>query len=66
MYISQQDFLLYYQGQVQNVRVRAENGKTIEMPASHFRPFVSSLGIRGRFRLTLQKNGKFVSLEKIN
>lgn len=66
LFLTYDQFLSFYQGQAQQVIVRDEQGKTIAMPASHFRPYVDTLGVRGRFRLQLEKNGKFVSLEKIN
>ncbi|WMN59894.1 DUF2835 domain-containing protein [Pseudoalteromonas xiamenensis] len=55
----------YYQGTVQFVQVMSDNGKRIRFPAARLRPFISSIGIRGRFRLILSENNQFQSLEKI-
>mgnify|MGYP000017334901 CR=1 FL=1 len=66
MRLSYAQIIRYYQGQAQQIIVREDSGKTISLPASHFRPYIDRGGIRGRFRLTLQENGKFVALVKIN
>ncbi|MCW8996046.1 MAG: DUF2835 domain-containing protein [Psychromonas sp.] len=44
------------------VKVRAENGLMIQIPAMRFVPFFSQLGVRGRFQLTLDDNNKFQEL----
>ncbi|XOV77931.1 MAG: DUF2835 family protein [Aestuariibacter sp.] len=45
--------------------MRAENGARIQVPSKNLRPFVTSLGIKGRFRLITDKNNKLKSFEKI-
>ena len=55
----------FYSGQVQYVVVTDDYGKTIQLPISRFRPFMTTNGLRGRFRLLLDNNHKFVALEKI-
>lgn len=66
MFISYQDFELLYRGAVRNVQVTDDNGKTIRLPAVKFIPWLSRIGIRGRFKLTLGDDNKFISLEKIS
>ena len=56
----------YYRGDIRYVVVMADSGQRVQLLFRHFQPFISSIGIRGRFRLTTQENGSFVSLEKIN
>lgn len=56
----------YYRGDVKYVVVTADNGERIQLQFRHFQPFVGASGIRGRFRLTLDNNAAFISLEKIN
>jgi hypothetical protein len=53
-----------YWGTVRAVVVTSDSGQTVQIPAMRFRSFVTSNGITGRFRLTLDENNKFVSLEK--
>lgn len=55
----------YYYGKYTNVQVVEDGGKTVRFAANLLRPYVSTIGIKGRFRLTLTANNKFVSLEKI-
>lgn len=56
----------YYRGEIRYVVVKADSGQRVQLLFRHFQPFVSSIGIRGRFRLTTEETGRFVSLEKIN
>lgn len=56
----------YYQGKIRYVQVTADSGERIRLAFRHLQPFVSALGIRGRFRLTVSLNGEFQALEKIN
>ncbi|KPZ56349.1 hypothetical protein AN393_01389 [Pseudoalteromonas sp. P1-25] len=55
----------YYHGRYSSVQVVEDNGKTIRFAASHLRPYISSIGIRGRFRLLLTSENKFIRLERI-
>ena len=64
IHITYQDFEALYRGSVRNVQVVADSGKSIRLPAIKFVPWLSQLGIRGRFKLTLTTENKFVSLEK--
>ncbi|MCG9755560.1 DUF2835 domain-containing protein [Shewanella insulae] len=64
MQVSYQDFLNYYQGSIDKIEVIDCSGKTLWIHARHFRPFLTTSGIRGHFRLQLDDNGKFVSLEQ--
>ena len=56
----------YYSGAIRYVVVKADSGQRVQLLFRHFQPFVSAIGIRGRFRLTTEESGRFVSLEKIN
>lgn len=47
------------------VKVRAEDGKTIQIPAMRFVPFFTQLGVRGRFELQLDDNNKFKQLQLV-
>ncbi|WP_105189837.1 DUF2835 domain-containing protein [Pseudoalteromonas sp. T1lg48] len=57
--------LAYYRGQVTAIQVCDDNRRRIRFPAAKILPHMSQLGIRGRFRLTLTPENKFVALERI-
>lgn len=59
------ELMLYYSGQVHRVFVYTEQGVSIELEALHFRSYIDSSGIQGRFQLFTDDNNKFLSLEKV-
>lgn len=61
--IPYQTFLSHYNGAASNVLVVTETGLRLQLPASRFRPFLSQIGLKGRFRLITDQNKKFVRLE---
>nr|WP_162047556.1 DUF2835 domain-containing protein [Vibrio taketomensis] len=61
--IPYQTFLSHYNGAASNVLVTTETGLRLQLPASRFRPFLSQIGLKGRFRLITDQNNKFVRLE---
>ncbi|NOH64721.1 DUF2835 domain-containing protein [Vibrio sp. RE88] len=61
--ISYQSFLAHYNGAASNILVVTDNGLRLQLPASRFRPFLSQIGLKGRFRLTTDQNNKFLKLE---
>ncbi|MCC5451648.1 DUF2835 domain-containing protein [Rheinheimera sp. UJ51] len=65
-FVSTEKCQQFYRGEIRYVIVTADSGERIQLAFKHFKPFISQLGIRGRFRLTLTNNGDFFSLEKIN
>ena len=54
----------YYRGSVKYVVVTCDNGLTVQLPIEKFRPYVTTNGIRGRFRLIVDDNNRFQALEK--
>ncbi len=40
-------------------------GISVQFPAHHIRPFVTSLGVKGKFELYLNESNKFIALKKI-
>ncbi|CAG9001316.1 MAG: hypothetical protein CENE_03334 [Candidatus Celerinatantimonas neptuna] len=65
IHIYYDDFLRVYQGNAKNVVIKCDEGLIIQLPAHHFLPYVTQIGIRGRFILTTDNFNKFISLEKI-
>ena len=60
--ISYQAFEQLYKTPNTVVKVRAESGQMLQLPAMRFVPFFSQLGVRGRFQLTLDDNNRFQKL----
>ncbi|MCF2909175.1 DUF2835 domain-containing protein [Pseudoalteromonas sp. DL2-H2.2] len=65
MDLSHEQCMAYYHGHVEFIQVVEDGGKRIRFPAHHIRRHVSTLGVRGRFRLLLDENNRFVALEKV-
>ncbi|EDP59994.1 DUF2835 domain-containing protein [Vibrio sp. AND4] len=63
--IPYQTFLSHYSGAASSVQVITDKGLRVQLDASKFRPFLSQLGIKGRFRLTTDQNSKFLKLEAL-
>lgn len=63
--ISAQQYLDYYRGSVRQVLVRCTTGETIQFPAAHLTPYVSTAGIHGRFVLTCDDAGKGSTLQRL-
>jgi Protein of unknown function (DUF2835) len=63
--ISSSDYLNYYQGKARSISAIADDGRRIEFPAEHLRPFLLHDGIRGNFELVFDDSNKFVSLRKL-
>ena len=56
--LSYNECMDYYHGRFSSIQVVEDGGKTIRFAATHLRPFISSLGVRGRFRLLLTPENK--------
>lgn len=63
--LTSQEYLHYYRGHASAVIVKAEDGRTIQLPANTFRPFVTASGIAGRFELTLDDQNKLIDLRQL-
>lgn len=54
-----------YQPGINSVMLRADSGQRVQIPVSNLRPFVTSTGIVGRFRLTIDENNKLIAFDKM-
>nr|WP_320116144.1 DUF2835 domain-containing protein [uncultured Desulfuromonas sp.] len=63
--ISVDEYLRYYQGSAAWIRIHADNGQTLKLPAGNFRKFLTHSGIHGRFIIEFDDNFKLVSLMKL-
>ena len=64
MALPSHELIYYYQGNINQIEVTCFNGQRLWINARHFRQFVSIEGIYGRFQLTTNEQGSFVSLIK--
>ncbi|MGR5149698.1 DUF2835 domain-containing protein [Photobacterium alginatilyticum] len=65
VYISYQSYQNHYSGAASTVVVVTDNGLKLQLPASRFRPFLSQLGVKGRFRITVNNQNRLDTLEQI-
>jgi len=65
MGIPYNEFLQHYSGAAASVVVYTDQGLKLQLPAAKFRPFLTQIGVKGRFRLTTDQNNKFVKLEAL-
>ncbi|OAN17935.1 hypothetical protein A3K86_03185 [Photobacterium jeanii] len=63
--ISYQAFLNHYSGAASTVVVVTDNGIRLQLPASRFRPFLSQLGVKGRFRVDVNAQNKIEQIYQI-
>ncbi len=63
--ITYQAYLAHYSGAASTVLVVTDEGLKLQLPATRFRPFLSQLGLKGRFRLTTDGENKFIKLEML-
>ena len=63
--ISSRRFQAYYEGSVDSVVARSDDGRIVQFPARVLRPFVSRRGIEGVFEITFSSRQKFHSIKKI-
>lgn len=63
--VSYDDFLPYYQGLATQVLVKDSKGRDLLINGRHFRPFLNAQGVNGHFKLTLDKQGNFISMEQV-
>ena len=62
--MSSNEFLPFYQGQINAIVVTTTTGIKVQFPAMHIRKYLTSTGIKGYFCMET-KNNKFLSLSKI-
>jgi len=65
IHIEYDDFLRYYQGLADKVRLVADNGQVIMFPANRLQPYLTHDGITGHFEMLFDHNNKFVSMRRL-
>ncbi|WP_132700509.1 DUF2835 domain-containing protein [Reinekea marinisedimentorum] len=66
IFISADDYLRHYQGQVSQVSAVARDGRRVQFPSSILQPFVTHEGIQGTFAIRFDKHHKFSGIDKIS
>ena len=65
--ISAEDFQLRYRRPGVRVRARAEDGRSVDLPASLLQRHVGHSGVQGRFRLTFNpRTGRCLALHRLD
>ena len=65
MYISAEEYLRYYNGQVKKVVATAIDGRKVQFPAGVLQRVVTHEGIRGRFAISFSPEGRFEKIERL-
>jgi hypothetical protein len=58
------EWLRYYRGEANKVITWAKDGRTVQLPASALRPFVTAEGIHGEFVMRIDANNKLIELRR--
>jgi len=61
--LTQAQVLAHYRGQVHNVIAHDHHGRTVSLPISALRPFVTHSGLRGTFAVTVDAASRLVRIE---
>lgn len=62
--IAYDDFLPFYEGRASDVVVTDLMGRSVRLPASALKPFLTHAGINGIFELTFSDTNKLISCER--
>jgi len=54
-----------YSQAVPSLVMIAEDGTSVQVPSSRIKTFITSEGVKGRFRMVVDKNNKIKSFERI-
>jgi len=65
IHIESDEYLRYYQGLADKVRLVADNGQVVMFPANRLKPFLTHDGITGHFEMQFDQNNKFISIRQL-
>ena len=63
--IDREQWLRFYAGQANVVRVIADSGLVLQLPANSLRPFILQNGVHGRFVINYDRGYKLVSINRL-
>jgi hypothetical protein len=66
LFISREDYLSVYQGQVKDVVATASDGRVVRFPAAILKKMVGHEGIQGTFKIHFDANNKFDGITRIS
>jgi hypothetical protein len=66
IHISPEQYERYYQGSAKFVHVQTEQGRSLQFPASALRPYVTHLGVRGRFEIEFNEQHKLTHFRRLS
>lgn len=64
--ISAQEYLRFYQGEVDAVKVELADGRVIQFPANVLQRHIDQSGVNGSFRIIFDNNNKMISMERVS
>jgi len=64
--IDAQEYLRYYQGEVNSVMISTTDGRVVQFPAGALHKYVDHLGVNGSFRIVYDDDNKLVSCDRIS
>lgn len=65
LHLTYEECRQYYDGSYVAIQVMAHTGQTVQFPAEHIRPFVTSQGVSGTFEMEVDNTNRFKSLKKL-
>lgn len=63
--LSREKLLRHYRGEATGIVVTTRSGTTLQLPAVAFRRFVTSTGLRGRFRVEYCEQRRLRALRRL-
>ena len=54
-----------YRGHASRVRMLSRDGRWVDLPAYHLRPFVTHSGVHGSFELEFDGSGRLLALRRL-
>lgn len=54
-----------YQGRANRILVQSRDGRSVSVPAHHFRRFLTHEGVHGSFELEFSAAGKLLNLKRL-
>ncbi|MET1080974.1 MAG: DUF2835 domain-containing protein [Pseudomonas sp.] len=63
--LSAERLLAVYQGRANRIMLTSRDGRSVSLPAHHFRPFLTHKGVHGSFVLEFNGAGELLSLQRL-
>ena len=64
LYLTAEQIQRFYAGNVQQVLARDSRGRKVAFPVSSLRPFVDHAGVRGKFRLWIDRENRLQRIDR--